>query len=136
MTDKNGEEVSQLRGTEGGLHYFALSLVIVEVDYNESRPNKHLEQISTVLLTDERVRVRVNILNRLGIRDHKVLLLVNQVINHHRSQLNVTHPEETMNLEHLSVLLLPSEMGFTDLSKVDICEVSEERVTLLWAWDI
>ena len=110
--------------------------MIMKVDYNESGPKEHLEQISTVLLADERMRVRVYVLNRLGIRDHKVLLLINGIINHDRSQLTVTHPKETMNLELLSVLFLPSEVGFTDLSKVKICEVSEERVTLLRAWEI
>ena len=136
MMDKNGEEVSQLRVTKGGLHHFPLSLMIMRVDHNEPRPKEHLEQISTVLLTDERVRVRVNVPNRLGIRDHKVLLLINQVIDHHRSRSKVTHPEKAMNLERLSVFLLPLEVGFTDLPKVEICEVSEKRITLLWAWEI
>jgi len=78
MTDKDGEEISQLGRAKGGPHNFALSLVIINVNHAERRPKKHLEQISSVLLTGERL-VRVNVLHRLGIRNHKVLFLRNQV---------------------------------------------------------
>jgi len=78
MTEKDGEEISQLGGTKGGLYNSALSLVIINVNHAECRPKEHLEQISSVLLTGERL-VRVNVLHRLGIRNHKVLFLRNQV---------------------------------------------------------
>jgi len=50
--------------------------------------------------------------------------------------LKVTYSEEAVNLEHLSILLLPFEVRFAGLSEVEICEVSEKRVALLWARDI
>jgi hypothetical protein len=89
-----------------------------------------------MFLADERARVGVNVLDRLGIGNHKVLLLRNQVTNHDTSQLRVMYSEEAMNFEHLSILLLPSDVRFSCFFKVDICEVTEERVTLLWAWDV
>lgn len=78
MADKDGEEVSQLGGTKGGLHNLALSLVIINVNHAECRPEEHLEQISGMLLTGERL-VRVNVLHCLGVRNHKILFLRNQV---------------------------------------------------------
>lgn len=64
-------------GTEGRLHYPALSLVILDVDHTEGGPEEHPEQVSGVFLADERVRIRVNVLDRLGIRNHEVLRLRN-----------------------------------------------------------
>ena len=110
--------------------------MIINVDHKEPRPEKHLEQVSTVLLADKRVWVRVYMLNGFGIRNHKVLLLRNQVINHDRSRLEETYPEEAMNLEYLPVLLLPLEVRLTNFLEVEICEVSEEWVTLLRTRDI
>ena len=136
MTDKEGEEVPCLRKTKGGLHDSALSLVIIEVNHTEGRPKKHLEQVSTVLLADEQLRVRVNVLHRLGIRNHKVLFLRNQVTNCNMSRLKIMYSEEAMKLEHLPVPLLSLEVGFAGLFEVKICEVPEERVTLPRAWDI
>jgi hypothetical protein len=48
----------------------------------------------------------------------------------------MTYSEETMDFEHLAVFLLPLEVGLAGLFEVEIREVSEERVTLLWAGDI
>jgi hypothetical protein len=50
--------------------------------------------------------------------------------------LKVTYSEEAMNFEYLAVLLLPLEVRFANLFEVEICEVSEERVALLRAWDM
>ena len=110
--------------------------MIIKVGRGESRPEEHLEQVSTVLLADEGPGVRVDVLDRLGIRNHKVLLLKNQVINHDRSQLKIAYSEEAMKFKHLPVLLLPLEAGFTSLFKVEVCEVSEKYIALLRAWDI
>jgi hypothetical protein len=48
----------------------------------------------------------------------------------------MTYSEEAMNFEHLAVFLLPLEIGLAGLFEVEIREVSEEQVTLLWAGDI
>lgn len=64
-----------MRGTEGGLHDLAMSLVIVDVDHSESGSEEHPEQVSSLLLVDERVGIRVNVLHRLGIRNHEILCL-------------------------------------------------------------
>jgi hypothetical protein len=50
MADKNGEEIPQVRSTKSRLHDSALSLVVIDVGHSESRPEEHLEQVSSVLL--------------------------------------------------------------------------------------
>lgn len=81
MADKNWEEIPQVRGTKGRLRDSALSLVVIDVGHSESWPEEHLEQGYSMPLTNERMRFRINVLHRLGIRNHKVLLLGNQVTN-------------------------------------------------------
>ena len=41
-----------------------------------------------------------------------------------------------MDFERLPILLLPLEVWFPGLFEEDICEVPEEWITLLWAWDV
>lgn len=125
-----------MRGTEYGLHHSALSLVVFDVDNSETWTEKHLEQVSSLFLAGERARVRVNVLHRLGIRNHEVLRLRNQVTNDDKSQLKVMYSEEAINFEHLPKLLLPSDVGFSSLLEVDFREVSEEYVALPRTWDI
>ena len=45
------------------------------------------------------------------------------------------YSKEAVNSEHLPVFLLPFEVGFAGLFEVKIREVSEERITFLWARD-
>lgn len=110
--------------------------MIINVDDSEGWPEKQPEYVSTVFLADEGLRIHVNVLDRLGIRKHKVLLLRNQITNLGRSQLKITHPEEAMKFKSMSVLLLPLVLGFAGLVKVEICEVSKERIALLRAREI
>ena len=117
-----------MRGTEGGLHDSTLPLVIIDVDHSESGSEEHSEQVYGVLLAGERVGIHVNMLHRLGIRNHEVLCLRNLVINDGRSQLNVMYSEEAVNFEGLAVFLLPSNEGFSGLLEVDFREVAEESV--------
>ena len=112
------------------MHNFALSPVIIKVNRAECRSKEHLEQVSSVLLMGERLR-GVNVLHCLGIRNHKVLLLRNQVINCNRSQLEIMYSEEAMNFEHLSIFLLPLEVRFASFFEVEIRKVSKEWVALL-----
>ena len=107
MTNKEGEEVPCLRKTKGGLDDSALSLMVIEVNHTEGRPKEQLEQVSTVLLANEQLRVRVNVLHRLGIRNHKVLFLRNQVTNCNRSRLSGRGHLLTLTVAALRYSLTP-----------------------------
>ena len=104
--------------------------MILDVDHAESGPEEHLKQVSTLLLAGERVRIGVDVLDRLGIRNHEVFYLINCVINDDESRLEAMHPKQAINFEHLPILLLPSDVGFPGLLEVDFREVSEEWVAL------
>ena len=87
MADENREEVPYLRDAKSRVHDSPLPLVVIEVNHAERRPNEHPKQVPGMLLAGEYLRVRVNMLHRLGIRNHKVLLLEHYVRYHDNSQL-------------------------------------------------
>jgi hypothetical protein len=110
--------------------------MITDVEYSESRSEEHPEHVSSVLLADERVGVRVDVSHRLGIRNHKVLCLRNLVRKDDKSQSKVMHPEEAINFKRLPIFLLPSDVGFTGFLQVNFREVSKECVALPRTWDV
>ena len=63
MTGENGEEIPQASRTKSMLHNDSvLFLVIIDVGHSESLPEEYFEQVSSVILEDERMEIRVSIL--------------------------------------------------------------------------
>ena len=64
MTGENGEEIPQASRTKSMLHSDSvLFLVIIDVGHSaRSLPEEYFEQVSSVILEDERMEIRVSIL--------------------------------------------------------------------------